>query len=239
MNIINKIIAAIIIIFCNSFCFAQYQPSDSQRVLMQRRELAVSLKSINKVPYIFEGNVTQQECYYSKEGEMLTCTVFQITKIFKGSPQIKLGSIKVITMQEGLIDAGPGISGYGTYIIFGRPTGSSKLNDKITTDNLLTLDCFDRIDFLGNVYLDLRTRKYLKLEQIDSLHINDNMILYYRPAAQWGLQNPTKFKTLDELYAFLKEKGLTVQEEVAQPQQPTSPADTTKIKVIDRINQVK
>jgi hypothetical protein len=206
MKTINKIIATVIIIFCNLFCYSQYQLSDSQKVLMQQHELKVSLSSIQKAPYIFEGTVTHQENYYNKNGEMLTCTVISITKIFKGNPQIKLGSIKVITDQGGTIeghtekslDDGSGLSKNGTYIIFGKTTGTANINDKmITTDNLLTLDCIDHIDFI-------------------------------RGGASWGWHNPTNYKTLDDLYAFLKENGLSVQEEIEQQQ--TTPADSTKQK---------
>lgn len=203
MKTIKKIIAVVIIIFCGSFCHAQYQLSDSQRVSMQQRDLKLSLKSIKTAAYIFEGTVSHQECYYSKGGEMLTCTVFQITKIFKGNPQIKLGSIKVITQQGGSIgghterpfDAGSGLHNHGTYIIFGCSADTSWLISKmIATDNILTLQCFDHIDFNGNT-------------------------------ASWGWRNPTNYKTLDDLYTFLKENGLIVQEEV---EQTTMPADTTK-----------
>jgi hypothetical protein len=186
MNTTEKIIVGVLIIFCNSFSYAQSQVSDTAKTSLQSRELKTHLNSIKKAIYVFEGRATHQECYYSKGGEMLTCTVFQITKIFKGNPQINLGSIKVITMQGGtigdntirLIDAGPGLHSHGTYIIFGCSADTSWLiSNMITSDNSITLQCFDHIDFNGN-------------------------------SASWGWRNPTKYKTLDDLYAFLKENGL-------------------------------
>jgi hypothetical protein len=214
MKTITKIIETVIIIIC--FCSACYS---QQANLSASQELARHKRSINNTAYIFEGKVTQQECYYGKNKEILTCSVISINKIFRGSPQIKLGNIKVITKQFGRIgdnishvnidDKGVGLSKGSTYIIFGRPAYSYMLVDKmITTDDTITLttmDCEDPIVFS------------------EKISKNNNMVSSDSSSAQWSRKS--HFNTLDELYSFLKENGLSVQEEV---EQTTMPADTTK-----------
>ncbi len=199
MKLINKIITAVIFISCYSFSYAQYQLSDSQQVSMQRTVSIHHQRGLKAATFVFEGIVISQECYYGKHTGILTCSVIQITKIFKGSPQIKLGSIKVITMQGGSVDGqmekisdgGRGISKSGTYIIIGKTADSSMLNDKTTTtDNLIavtTIDCSEPIAIIADVY--------------------SNGKLIEQSHAFWGDARfgTTQFKTLDELYSFLKE----------------------------------
>ena len=214
MKTINKIFIAVLIIFCYSFSKAQQnQTSNSQLSSSQEQTLKQHQKNLKEAEEIFEGNVTHQESYKNTKGELWTCTVFQITKIFKGNPQITLGSIKVVTFQSNgsqkVLDGGPSLGKSGTYIILGKPADTSMLNDKmITTDNSLTLSpYFGIIAITGDVY------EY------------NNLV---KAHAEWlgGYRNPgTSYKTLDDLYSFLKENGLSAQEEV---EQPTMPADTTK-----------
>jgi hypothetical protein len=225
MNTITKIIIAFLVINCLLIlsginCPAQQsQLSTSQQLTIQQRTLASQQYILKNAAYIFEGMVTQQECY-QKVG-ILTCSIIQITKIFKGSPQIKLGSIKVITSQGGSIgdgsieeivsDRGVALGRSHTYIIFGGIADSTILPDKmIATDNSLILSTGGAIVFNSNkIY-----RRGIEF------HVE-------RPAAQW---EETQFKTLDDLYVFLKENGLTIQEEVVQPKPLISPADSTKQK---------
>jgi hypothetical protein len=176
-----KLIAGAFIIFFYSFCNAQVINTPAQWLAFQQRQL-------KGCAYIIEGTITQQKSYNGKTGRMM-CSVIQITKIFRGSPQIKLGSIKIITNQysKNVADASPNI-GKGHYIIFGTPTKSSLPIDTIfTTDNLLILQASasDWVTFTGS-------------------------------GAQWGWRKVTYYKTLDSLYSFFKENGLTVQEEVEQ-----------------------
>ena|ERR1700721_3094488 len=187
----KKFVIAFVIIFCHSFCYSQQRHPSASRELEQHK------KSINTTAYIFLGSVTQQQNYYGKNKEILTCSIISITKIFKGTPQIKLGSIKVITSQGGhigniyarLADDGRGItlSNGATYIIFGRQAYPYMLADTMTTtDNTLiltTMGCDNPVVFSGN------------------------------NSARWGY---TSYKTLDELYSFFKENGVTVQEEAQQ-----------------------
>jgi hypothetical protein len=165
-------------IFCFSYlyCYSQKQPVQHP-------------SSIKKAVYIFEGNITQQKYYTGKHGDEYTCSVVQITKIFKGSSELKLGSIKVITPggRNRAADSGPGLQ-KGHYIIFCnlnipfRRPADSTIFKSIPTDNMQLLDCIDHVDFVAD-------------------------------GERWGWRNPTQFKTVDSLYSFLKFNGLTVQEE--------------------------
>jgi hypothetical protein len=191
------VITVVFIIFCNLFCYAQ------QIILTPQQRLAAQKECIESYPYIFEGKVIQQQ---GKKGRTSTCSVISITKIFKGSSQIKLGTIKVFTEQGiNIHDGETGLSKGSTYIIFGKPSGSNEFQS-IVTDNSILLTIDEPIIFSKKIY------KNSKTNSIDTT------------AVQWG---QTTYKTLYELYAYLKENGLTVQEEVAQP---TMPADTTKQK---------
>jgi hypothetical protein len=210
MNIQKKILVTLYGAFC---CLSGYA---QQMSLTPERELALHKKCIDTSAYIFEGIITKQECYYSKRGEILTCSVFQITKIYKGYPQIKLGTIEIITKQGGQVGSGPkailtdhgsAVLGKGHYIIFGRPTPQNMQSDtSITVDNSTPLTLMgDPIAFSGKVY---RNGKTVPVDQ---------------PAARW---DNTKYDTVDDLNAFLEANGLTI--EAAQIQQATAPADSTK-----------
>jgi hypothetical protein len=145
---------------------------------------------IKSASFIYEGKVTQQECFYGKGrgGGILTCSVMQITKIYKGSPEIKIGTIKVITRQGGQVgnysetplDSGPWLIKNGIYFIFGKPADSTILHH-MPTDNSITLVLIDApIHYMG------------------------------KGTAVW---DDIKFNTLDSLYSVFKANGLKVQEE--------------------------
>lgn len=181
--------------------------------------LAKHQRDLKITPYVFEGTITRQECYNNKKGEMWTCTIFQITKIFKGNPQIKLGSIKVVTFQSvpgmKVMDGGPELGKKGTYVILGRPADSSMLNDKMiaTYNSIILCPYYGVIEIYSDIY------NHGKL--VEQSH------------AEWegGRWNPgTSYKSLEDLYAFFKENGLTVQEEVKQSKQLIVPADSIKQK---------
>jgi len=188
--------------------------------------------------YIFEGAVIKQG--YSP-GKVAIFNIMKITKIYKGSPQLKVGDIKVVSWGPG-DDVPPGLSNGGEYIVFGKTADSKKFdNPAITTDNInsLTVDCLDFIDLSGNKYIDVLNYRDLKQKDYDSLtkhstitrdiHDSDFFIVYdsvtkrsygikriRRYAAQWSAG---KFPTIDSLYSFLKEGGLSVQEEVDETKQ--------------------
>jgi hypothetical protein len=168
-------------ILCFSYLFSHAQKQSAQHP-----------SAIKKAEYIFEGTITQQKYYVGRHGDIYTCSVVQITKIFRGNTQLKLGSIKVITPggRNRPADSGPGLE-KGHHIIFCtlsipfRRPADSTVFQSMPTDNASTLDCIDHIDFLAD-------------------------------GERWGWRNPTQFKTVDSLYSFLKDNGLTVQEEVKE-----------------------
>jgi hypothetical protein len=134
MNTTKEFIIAVYIIFCYSLCIAQ---TPAQWSAFEQREL-------KGCSYIFERKVIQQ----SKTVENLTCSVFQITKIYRGSPQINLGKIKVITTILSGAEKFPELHNGCTYIIFGIATNSNAFQS-ILTENILTLKSNDWIGFTG------------------------------------------------------------------------------------------
>ncbi len=218
-----------IITFSCCLQFLTYS-SFAQLELTPAQELAWHKRTMKDFGYIFEGVVTQQVCYLIKNKRMYTYSVISILKIFKGSPKIKLGSIKVITDQGGTVvdstannasmlliendfdGGGEALCSGKKYIIFGAPADSIMLIDKmITTDNSLVLFTSNPITFINST-----VKRGGRIYHLD------------RPAATW---DDTQFKTLDELYAYLKENGsLIIQEEVVKPKQSVLPADSTKQK---------
>jgi hypothetical protein len=191
MKATKRIIAILLLSFSYSYSYSQVDIGTPSERLTEHKKI------INNTPYIFEGTETTQRCYYVRHigGEIQTCNIIQVTKIFKGSPQLKLGSIKVITYGGHIgntpyaepSDGGgiPPIGKGGVYIIFGESTtfepADSKMVDSMTTDNTLIVSHFDHI------------------------------VLYNDNTAKWDY---TKYDSIDSLYSFLKEGGLTVQEEV-------------------------
>jgi len=187
----TKFIAAVMFIFCHYFSYSQ------KAYIAPEHMSDFHKKIINRSAFIFEGKAIQQKQYHSRHG-FSTCTTFQITKIFKGSNQIKLGSIKVVNSQGGtyeIIDKdgnkmevtelddpeGDKIYVGLTYIIFGFLGDSTSLGyadsparlDK--TDNELAIDKYDIIV--------IKNTKDISIEPVD-----------------W---NGTKYKSLEEIYSFI------------------------------------
>lgn len=128
MKSIKRIIITGIISLCYLFCHAQMQATPEQWA-------GVEKKMVKSSPYIFEGKVIK---YTSLRYAVLTCFVVQITKIYRGSPQLKLGTIKVIIEQdENTHDGGPFLA-KGYNIIFGS-LSNSHIFDSIATDNTIVL----------------------------------------------------------------------------------------------------
>jgi hypothetical protein len=211
-----SIISVMLLLFFCSFSFAQNSSTNTQAELQQQRTSKQHKNALKSSAFIFEGIATTQEVYKSKRGEEWTCTIFQITKIFKGSSQIKLGSIKIITKQGNCLkDGGPAIGKERRYVIITNPADASTLNDKMpVTDNAPTL--------YGGYVIAI-------LEDVKKSGTTKNITHQFH--AEWiGTQGDrgTVFKTLDELYSYFKENGLTVEEDVKQPDPTKLPADTTK-----------
>jgi archaellum component FlaF (FlaF/FlaG flagellin family) len=187
----TKIMMLLVVSTFYSFCSAQkITPTPAQ-------ELEASKEDIKNTAYILEGTVIKQKRFHALNYEVYVCNVISITKIYRGSPVIKLGTIKVLietTMIEkngfrSVMSDGENISiaKNHSYIIFGKPvnfkSADSNSVDSILTDNAMTL-----------IITDI------------PIALNGN-------TAQWG---QTSYKTLDELYSFFKENGVTVQEEEQQ-----------------------
>ena len=161
MNNIKRMIGAIVFIFCNSLCEAQQvQATPAQWAEVEK-------KMIESRAYIFEGSVIQQ---FTNWKASLTCCVVKITKIYKGNPQIKLGTIKVITeaeypnAQDGDIGLGKG----AIYVIFGNPTNSSVF-DSIVADNSIILTANNSIIFLSDNSAQWGTNFYRPLDSLYSV----------------------------------------------------------------------
>jgi hypothetical protein len=172
MKIISRLFAGVYMISCYAICNAQ---SPAQWSAFQQREL-------KGCAYIFEGKVTQQS------GKAITCSVVQITKIYKGNPQIKLGSIKVITtITKNGSEKFPQLIKGHQYIIFGSTTSTDNSNafQSVVADNSLTLQTND-------------------------------WVVYTDTGAVWGWRKPTVFPTKDSLNSYLKSNGIIVQEETQQ-----------------------
>lgn len=198
MKIIPRIISVIIITLWYSHSSAQVLDLTPSEELPEHKKLLQSNANI------FEGRVMQQKSFYRYHpgGTVFTCSIIKITKIYKGSPQLKLGTIKLITEQGGHVenyrgitqpppsDGFIGVTKGGDYIIFGTPTtfnpADTNLIYSMTTDNSLVFELYDEIKVFHN-------------------------------GAQWG---NTHYSTRDSLYLFFKENGVTVKEQVA-------PADNT------------
>jgi hypothetical protein len=192
MKITTRIFTAVLIIFCYSLSQAQmgaYTPS--QWTEMHK-------KSINNASYIFEGTVIQQKCYYAKRGEIFTCSIIQITKIFKGSIQLKLGTIKVLTYQGGQVDK----NGPKSIVYDGGGLGKGKEHLCI----IFGITATDGLPLDSTALQSMITNNNLMLNMID-------VIGFTSSGPQWG---ETNYKTTDSLYSFFKENGVTVEEEVEE-----------------------
>jgi hypothetical protein len=188
MKTIKGAITTLLIIFCYSF-------SEAQQVSLTPSQWLVEYKKeIGTTPYIFEGTVIQQQKIRWRN-RLLECNIMQITKIYKGTPQVKLGTIKVIqwygeTISGDLISISPPsdyvsivLNKGQTYIILGNPSYSDAVDSVTTTDNQINLTT---ADYPITIY-------------------SNNTVSWY---------GTTQFKTTDDIYSFFKENGLTVREEI-------------------------
>jgi hypothetical protein len=165
MKIIRKSFIAIIVCIY-SYCNAQPINTPAQWLNYQKNEL-------KKCPYIFEGKITEQ----NKIGES-TCSVIQITKIYKGNPQIKLGTIKIITTILAGSEAFPQLSTGNTYIIFGSQSNSNDFQSKVT-DNSITLWCNDWVLFVnkGAEWGWKQKTQYKTLDSLNSFFRTNGVII--------------------------------------------------------------
>jgi hypothetical protein len=145
MKTVKKAVLAILFIYsCVLGYSQQIHRSDSSEKAFHQRIIA-------RVPYIFEGKVIKQE-YFHGAGDrygILTCSLVQITKIYKGSPKIVLGTICVVTAQGGpengfmVYPSEATITLYqgSRYIIFGTPADSTRRHSMPSDNNTtLTID---------------------------------------------------------------------------------------------------
>jgi hypothetical protein len=178
-----------IAIFCYSFCNAQQDRATTAQWAMEHA------KEIKSTSYIIEGTIIQQKKFHAPNHEVFTCSVILITRIYKGSPELKLGTIKVllddeyaevngglaaITYDAGRITLNKG----GTYVILGAPTAfnpdDTSMIHSMITDNTITLA------------------------------LAADPVVIGKTTAQW---DETTYSPVDSLYSFFKENGITVQEE--------------------------
>jgi hypothetical protein len=148
-------IATLFFSFYLSFCYSQ---------TTQKQMLSECQNELKTYEYIFEGTVIKQ----SKDGKWM-CSVVQINSIYKGSPQIKLGRIKVVT-ELGWEDAPPIIQKGSKYIVFGRGIKLNLQSDTgLSINNSLTLECIDHIDF-KNSSASWGWRHPIIYQSLDSLY---------------------------------------------------------------------
>lgn len=181
-------IIAMIAILHNTYSKAQIvalTPSESE---MEHK------RYLPNAHYIFEGKVINRKHYQGKNVDVITC-IIQITKIYKGSPQINLGTVKV-TIDQYIVSNGftsiPSETGGstdlnkgGTYIVFCTDATKPWIADSTTTDNRLTLTICG----------------------LDSPIIVNPA----NNAVNW-FQTP-QFKTISDIEAFFKTNGITIEQE--------------------------
>jgi hypothetical protein len=153
MRTTKRIVTTLLLIFSFSFSYAQQDSLSAEQMLGEHK------KYIKNAEYVFEGTVTQQKDYNGKNQAIKTC-IIQINKIFKGSPQLKLGSIKVVIWQgpaktnginQSMMNVDEGywvfpVNG-GSYIIFARHVGPPWCVDSTITDNNITLTTWGGVDY--------------------------------------------------------------------------------------------
>lgn len=179
-------------ILINASSFAQ------QLRFTEAEQLAAELKSIQNSPYIFEGMVIKQE----EDGGSITRNVISINRIYKGYPEISIGTIQIMTNQSTiengiLIFDGPaGIAPNIRYLFFCNKVTSSIMmpSDTLNTNNSIVMHGYEFI------YLQRETDRIIP--EIYAFWCNS--------------RSKRTFKTQNDLTAYLNNKGLNVQAE-AQP----------------------
>ncbi len=168
---------------------------------------------LKESPYIFEGVVLKQELFPDQSGVSLASTTFQVQKIFKGENSLHVGTINIITTQgDHTHDAGPSIGGVGSrYIILGSQSDSSSLRHKFAkTDNSFSIDLQGLLDIVltpKNQGLAAINGKFVKVE------VSWRSTGGYSPYPTDRVQ---VYQTRQEFYDYLKENGITLQEEVKE-----------------------
>lgn len=153
-----KTLKIIIAVLC-TICCPIFSKAQNQKEMLS--ECKTELKTCD---YIFQGTVTQQY----REGEWMW-SIIEISKIYKGSEKIKLGSIKVV-MQLGIEDGVRIIHKGRTYIFFNIPANPACQDTSlITTNNSMVFQCNDHID-INSTGVSWGVRKPLQFKSIDSLY---------------------------------------------------------------------
>jgi len=200
----------LLLIFCltNIFytCGAQYVHLTKAQWDTEHKKL------ISRVSFIIEGAVIRQSTFISKSRELLTCSVLQISKIYKGDKQINIGTIKILTFQSTgsmtVSDMGEGLYVNHSYIILGSQADSSHLSKSmLQTDNIATIYLNDQIDLVDSTQNDFTKKRNPSIMVSDTTSKNNTVIHHYI-AAKW---DRVGYKSMEELYEFFKSSGLTIQ----------------------------
>jgi hypothetical protein len=155
MKLTINFFAIISAIFFNSICNAQTINTPEQWLIFQQNEL-------KNCPYVFEGKIIQQ----SKKGKA-TCSVLQITKIYRGD-QLNIGTIKVVTTIATGAEKFPQLHKDNTYIIFGNLSNST-LFKSVASVNTLTLWSNDWVVF-QDTGAEWGWRKKTNYKTVDDLY---------------------------------------------------------------------
>ena len=106
-----------LIVFCYTQCYSQdciYRIHQSGAWPDKNIE-----GTFNDADFIFEGRIIDANLYWAdsikKKGAVCISQVVQITKIFKGSAQLKLGTVDIITVGDGVADVAMEINGGRVY----------------------------------------------------------------------------------------------------------------------------
>jgi hypothetical protein len=191
MKTIKGITTIVLLIFSHSFCYAQQDVPSAEQCLFSHKG------QIKDTAYIFEGTVIKQKHFKARNNEFMTCNIISIAKIYKGSPKIKLGTIKVI-VSDGRYES----NGFVMNVADG---GGYSLGDKGSTYILFTrlADSYMLVDSAGTVD---------NMSILTTYGCDYPVVISDKDSANW--YGTPQFKTLDDIETFFKENGLTVQEEV-------------------------
>jgi len=200
----------LLLIFCltNIFytCGAQYIHLTKSQWDTEHKKL------ISRVPFIVEGTVIRQSMFTSQNGQLLTCSILRIDKIYKGTAQIIIGTIKIITFQSGgsvtVSDMGEGLYVNQSYIVLGSQADSSHLSkNMLQTDNIATIYLNDQIDLVDSTQNDFTKKRNPSIIVSDTTS-KSNTVTHHYIAAKW---DRVGYKSMEELYEFFKSSGITIQ----------------------------
>lgn len=184
-------------------CLFHYSITEGQQLRLSKAEWAIEHKKIIATsPYIFEGAIIHQDHDYVG----WDYNIFKITKIFKGSSELKLGTIRLLSYGGG-DDGPPRLSNGGKYIIFAEPVTKTF---QAITENAITLKWIDHVEFTSPYYDNTR-KQYLSANQRDSMKKTELILGISKTPAKW---ENIYYSSIDSVYSFFQENGLKVEVEV-------------------------